>query len=196
MVRDAVLWKIVGSDLFLAPACADLSAPLRTILLRFLPLPTLQKARSKNTQRLLLVLQLTSGVLASNDRASWYVHHLDRRVGSIHSLATGPSRTRNFDPEVVRFQFDVYFFGFRQNCHGRCRRVDSSLCFSRRNSLHAVNTAFEAKFPKHGFTGNLKNDFLQTAQLGRTGFENLGVQSGCLGITIVESIRISASAGG
>src|SRR6266700_1806543 len=102
VVGHAVLWEIVRANFFFAAAGANLTATLRAVFFRFLALLSLQQARPQDRHRFLLVLELTTSVLTTNDRSSWNVHNLDRRIGRIHALSARTASARNFNPQIFR----------------------------------------------------------------------------------------------
>src|SRR4051794_39438008 len=67
MIGHTILRKVIGADLFLTAARADLAATLRAVLFRFFALFSFEQTRAQNAHRLLLVLELAASVLAAHD---------------------------------------------------------------------------------------------------------------------------------
>src|SRR6266478_7972191 len=102
MIGHPVLRKIIGANFFFAPPGADLAAPLRTVFLSFLALLSLEQTGAQDRHRFLLVLELTTSVLKTNDRSGWNVQNLDRRIGRIHALSARTASARNFNSQIIR----------------------------------------------------------------------------------------------
>src|SRR5580765_6529951 len=97
MIGHPILWKIVGTNFFFASAGADLAAPLRTVLLGFLALLSLEQTGAQDRHRFLLVLELATSVLTTNDRVRRNVQDLHGGICRVYALATGAAGARNFD---------------------------------------------------------------------------------------------------
>ena len=62
------------------------------------------------------------------------------RVGSVDGLSAVAGSAENIDSEVVRVNFDISFFSFREDGDSNGTRVNSSLAFSGWNTLYTVYT--------------------------------------------------------
>src|SRR4030095_1025908 len=97
MIGYAVLWKIVGANLFFATAGSHLAAALRAIFLRFFALLPFQQTRTQDAQRSFFVFDLASPILAAHDCTGGNVQDLDSGVGRVYTLTAGPTGTRDFN---------------------------------------------------------------------------------------------------
>ncbi len=112
MIGDAVLRKVVGANFFFATAGADLRFSMRGIFGFFLALLFLEEPRAHDAQRFFLVLLLTATVLTTHNAAGRDVKNLDCGIGRVHALAPRTTRAANFNPQILRLYFKIYFLGF------------------------------------------------------------------------------------
>ena len=87
------------------------------------------------------------------------VQNLHGGVRGVHALATGTAGATDFNPQILRFQFEIDFLRLGQDGHGRGGCVDATLRLSRRDALHAMDATFKTKLPKNAFARNLENRF-------------------------------------
>ena len=120
MIGYAVLWKIVGANLFFTAARTDLATALGTIFFRFFALLPLQQPRTQDTQRSFFIFDLASPILTTHDCAGRNVQDLDSGVGRVYPLTAGPTRTRDFNAQIIRLQLKINVLRFRQNRHRSC----------------------------------------------------------------------------
>src|SRR5216110_942239 len=97
MIGHPILRKIVGANFFFPSAGADLPTALRAVFLSFLALLSLEQTRAQDRHRFLLVLELTTSVLTTNDRVRRNVQDLHGGICRVYALPTGAAGARNFD---------------------------------------------------------------------------------------------------
>ena len=119
------------------------------------------------------------------------MHDLHGGVGRVHALAAGAAGATDFDAEILRLEFEIDFFGFRQHGDGGGGGVNAALRFGRRHALHAMHAALVTQLSENRFAGDLEDHFLQAAELGRAGFEVLDFQSGGFRVAVIHPVKIS-----
>src|SRR5207249_12197736 len=135
---------------------------------------SLEQARPQDRHRFLLVLELTTSVLTTDDRSGWNVQNLDRRIGRIHALSARAASARDLNSQILWLQFEIDIFRLWQHRDSCSRGVNPALRFRRRNTLDAMNATFVTQFSKNRFAGNAKNYFFYSAKLRWTRFQVLG----------------------
>ena len=97
-----------------------------------------------------LVLQLRALVLAGHDDAGRKVRDSDRGVGGVDALTALAGRAVDVDPQIGLVDLDLLdLFRLRVDEDTGGGRVDASLRFGDRHSLHAVHAALELQLGPH-----------------------------------------------
>src|SRR5437667_7483405 len=146
VIGDAVLRDIVGADFLGAVAGLDLPAAFggESGLALFLLL--LVQARAENAHGFGAILDLRFFVLLGNDEYTRNVRDAHGGVCGVDGLAAGAGRTERVDTQILGFDFDINFVGFRKNRNGGRGSVNAALCFGGGNTLDTVHAAFVFQF--------------------------------------------------
>ena len=98
-------------------------------------------------------------------------------IGGVNALTAVATRAININPQVVRVDFDVGFFGFRQNRHGDGASMNPTLTLGRGHTLDAMNPRFELQSTIRCVTNNFKNNFFIATGIVGTFAEKLGFEA-------------------
>src|SRR5215472_16071681 len=146
VVRNAVLWIVVGADFFGAVTGFDLAAALGgdggLLLFQF----HFIQPGTQHAHGLGAVFDLRFFVLLRNHQSRGQMRDAHGRISRVHGLPAGTRGAKRINAQVLGFNFDVDFIGFRKDGDRGGGGVDASLGFRGRNALHAVYAAFVFKF--------------------------------------------------
>ena len=190
MIGHAVLRKIVGADFFAAVARADLIFAVGGILGVLVGDLALQQTGAQHGHGLHAVLLLRTLVGATHDESGGLVNNLHRRIRCVHTLTALARGAAGVDFQLVGFDLDVHLFGLRQHGHSTGAGVDASLRFGRRHTLDAVDAALVFEPLVHIRASDVKNDFLEAAQVGRIGIHGLDLPALLLGVAGVHAVQV------
>src|ERR1044072_3738089 len=167
VVGDAVLGKIVGTDFFAAVTRADevtsVGAELGVFFIDF----GLEQAGAQDTHSFVFIFGLGFFVLVGDDQAGRQVGDAHGRVGGVNALAAVATAAKHVDFEVAGVDFDVGFFGLRQDGHGDRAGMDAALAFGDGHTLDAVDAGFELEVLISFIAANHKDNFFETTGVAR-----------------------------
>ncbi|OPZ22789.1 MAG: hypothetical protein BWZ10_00247 [candidate division BRC1 bacterium ADurb.BinA364] len=169
MIGHASLREIVGADALRAVARADLlGAGAGALFVQPLLLEVVQ-ARAQDLEGLGAVLDLRFFVLAGHDQARRQMRQAHGGVGGVDALASRAGRMKGVHFQVFGLDLDFHFLGLGQNGDGDGGGVYPSGGFGDGHALHAVDSAFEFHLAVDRFSFDRKHGFLESAQFGRRG---------------------------
>src|SRR5205085_6286 len=103
-------------------------------------------------------------VLLADDQSGRQVRDAHCRVRRVHTLSTWTRRAEDVDAKVFVFDFDVDLLRFRQDGHGRRRRVDAALALGFWNALHAMDARLPTEVAVRCRANDLEYDFFKAAE--------------------------------
>src|SRR5262249_48195733 len=121
MIGDAVLWEVVGADLFRAFAAPDHAAALVANFGGLALALEMEEPALQHLERSSLVFDLAALVLAFDDQARRDMRDLNRGVGGVDPLPARSPRRGDVDFQILVVDFDLDVFGFGHHGHGRGR---------------------------------------------------------------------------
>ena len=137
-----------------------------------------------------LVLDLRAAVFAADVEAGGKVENLDRGLGAVDVLAAGAAGAADLDAQVVGFELDIDFLGFRQHGHGDGGGVDAALGFGGGHALDAVDAGFVFQEAEHLVAGDFQDDFLEAADFRRAAVEVLAFPAADVGVALVQRAAV------
>src|SRR5512142_2821204 len=93
-------------------------------------------------------------------------HRGVRRIDALPAWTRGAER---IDTDVLGFELDLDFIGFRQHGDGDCRCVNPPLLLGLRYALHAMHAALVLKLAVDALAADQGDDFLDPAHRRITG---------------------------
>ena len=105
-------------------------------------------------------------------------------------MTTFAGGAADIDLDFVGLDFNVHFLGFRQHGNGRGAGVNPTLRLGRWHALDAMHAALVFEPLENIRAGHFKNDFLETAKVGRVGIERLDPPFACLGVAREHPVKI------
>jgi hypothetical protein len=166
VVGEAVLREVVGTDFVRTIAGAYLLLALLGLELVDALSLYFVEAGTEDAHGLLAILDLRLFVLAAHHRVGGKMRDADGRVGGVDRLAAGAGGTERVDAEILLFDLDVDFFGFREDGYGDGRGVDAALRFGGGDTLDAVDAGLVLHLSVDALAFHDGGDVLEAAYVG------------------------------
>lgn len=196
VIGEAILREVIGADLFVAFACADLFAAGGVdAALLFGPF-FFEKAGRENFHGVGAIFNLRAAVLAADDEACGDVHDLDGGIGGVDALAPWATGAADFDADFVGPNMEFHLFGFGEDGDGGGGGMDAALGFGGGNALDAVDSALLAHGGEDGGAAEFKDNFFETAEFGLASGEGFHFPSPHFGVAGVHAVKVSCEDGG
>ncbi len=138
VVGDAVLWIVVGANLFGSHVTTDGATRCIDGCFFFL-LGDLPQLRAEKFERDFAIPTLTAFLAGGDDEASWEVGEADGRIDLVDVLAAGAAGAHKLPLEFFISDLDGGRRNFWQNRNRGGRGVNATLSFGGRDALNAVN---------------------------------------------------------
>src|SRR5690606_8168576 len=145
MIRHAILWIVVGADLFRAIAASDHGAALVADGVGTLALGDLEKLCAEYLHRASKVLTLWALFFCEDDQAGRDVLEVGRAHGGVDALSAGTSSRRLGDLEIFIVDLNIDLVGLGEDGDGRGRSMDASAALGHGDALDAMHSRLEAK---------------------------------------------------
>ena len=196
VVGDAVLREIVGADFFAAFARADLVFADGGVFGVFLGDLAFEQARAQHGQGARPVFYLRAFVGAAHDESAGLVNDLHGGVGGVHALTALAGRAADVDLDLVGLDLDVHLLGLGQHGDGGGAGVDAPLRLRGGHALDAVDAALVFEPLENIRAGHFKNDFLEPAEVGRTGIHRLDFPAHGFAVAAIHAVKVGGEEGG
>jgi hypothetical protein len=196
MVGETILGKIIGTDLFVTFACADLFTAGGVDATLFFGPFFLEEPCGKNFHGVGAIFNLGATILATDNEACGNVHDLDGGIGGVNALASWTARAADFDAYFVGPNMELHFFGFGEDGDGGGGGMNAALGFGGGNALDSMDAAFLAHGGEDGWAAEFKNNFFEAAKFGLAGGEGFHFPTPHFGVATVHAEEISSEDGG